>query len=135
VESSYFLRGHYYDTKKSKKCSRFHPCVVTQKCQNYNRHCQECFICEQRIYPPANLGGMISEGENVPDVQLATIQTQYLMAKAFNSPDAEAQIINGSYIEAEYWRQKERNDILASAMQQQTEEQVWLTKEQIIKGP
>ena len=82
-------RGFLYPTTLKAKCPRYSGCLVTNKCQNYDRHCRLCALCEQRVRPAVHLGGCLPEGELVDDVQLAIKIIRDALNKPYAHPDAE----------------------------------------------
>ena len=65
-------KGFLYPSQNRSRCAAFHPCLLTQKCQSYNRNSLVCNLCESRIMvgdTNVQFGGYISEGEIMPDLQ------------------------------------------------------------------
>jgi hypothetical protein len=107
------LKGHFYPSSRVSRCIRFHACTVTKKCQNFDRHLQECNLCESRtntheVDPDSvPLGGHLPEGEYYPDLQDAFAQLEKLIHKPFAHPDAETQNFNSVDI-ARNWEREHR---------------------------
>ena len=111
IPTSSILRGYRYDTPLTKYCRRFHPCTFTQKCQNYDAGCRECFLCEQRVRAIVGeegktekryLGGWPAERKYVPDLQLSLkIISEYLNT-SFVAPTKRRGTVTGSTLSADY---------------------------------
>lgn len=105
------LKGHFYPSSRVSRCSRFHACTVTKKCQNFDRHLYECTLCEQRtntheLDPDSvPLGGFLAEGEYSPDLQFAFAELERMIGKPFSHPDAESQVMNTADISRKWERE------------------------------
>lgn len=63
------LRGFYYNTRYQRRCGMHHSCLITKKCQNYDKNNPICSICETRCLPPRDLGGILPEPSTGTDYQ------------------------------------------------------------------
>jgi hypothetical protein len=75
-------RGFFYPTSLRSRCPNFSRCIVTNKCNNYDAHNRVCALCETRVRPNHNLGGLKPELEFEDDVQNAV----KIMRDALNAP-------------------------------------------------
>lgn len=97
MEIPNIFKGYYYPSDRTVRCPRFHRCVITNKCQNYDRHLLECNVCESRTdtheyhQKDIPLGGHLPEGELYPDLQDAITTLERKMCRAFSHPDTEHQ--------------------------------------------
>jgi hypothetical protein len=95
------LRGFNYPTFKTERCPKFHRCIVTSKCQNFDRHSNICQNCESRVRPPIGIGGLLPEGELEPDVQEAVKTIQRILNRPMMHPDVDQSLeINQNMINA-----------------------------------
>lgn len=85
-------RGFLYPNMLRNRCPKFSQCLLTSKCQNYDKHQRICALCETRVRPAVNLGGVLAEGEYQEDAQLA-IKT---IRDALNAPFADPNFDGGS---------------------------------------
>lgn len=83
------IRGYMYPTSLTSKCPMYSRCLVTSKCQNYDRHRLQCGVCEQRVRPATMLGGVLPEGEFEGDAQLALKVIQKAVNAPFAHPDQQ----------------------------------------------
>lgn len=105
-------RGFLYPTHLKFKCPRYSQCLVTNKCQNYDKHCRLCALCETRVRPASNLGGCLPEGEFEPDVQVALKVIQNAVNAPFAHPDAEPGSCGGVTME-DYQKLEEAKEVLS----------------------
>jgi hypothetical protein len=84
-------RGHLYPTARRHACPIYSRCLVTNKCQNYDKHQLICNVCESRVRPAVNLGGSPAEREFGDDVQVALKIVRDAVNAAFAHPDQEGQ--------------------------------------------
>lgn len=111
------LRGHFYPVPRQWRCPRFHACQVSHKCQNYDRHCLECRICESRIHPvPDIVGGYLAEGQYKPDIQAAMRNIRDMMRAPYAHPDRVKQKINPMNVAENLERYKKSTEIVARFM-------------------
>ncbi len=107
------LKGNFYPSSRVSRCPRFHMCQVTKKCQSFDRHLQECNLCESRtntheLDPDSvPLGGHLPEGEYYPDLQDAFAELEKMIGKPFAHPDMEEQHLNNADI-ARNWEREQR---------------------------
>lgn len=119
METPGMLSGHYYPSGRVCRCARFHQCVVTKKCQNYDAHNLQCNVCESRtnaheIDPNSvPLGGHIPEGEYYPDLQDAITTLEDMLNTPFAHPDTESQTINSRNIARKYEREHKVTEMLS----------------------
>lgn len=112
------FKGHYYPSSRIARCPRFHRCIVTNKCQSFDRHLLECNLCESRTTshetdPDAvPLGGHLAEGEFYPDLQDAIRQLELRMNIPFIDRNAEVEVHNSVDIVEEYRREKRITDMI-----------------------
>lgn len=87
------IRGFLYPSQYRSRCHRFHACIVSQKCQNFDRHNRECITCESRMIgakaAKVQFGGFIAEGTYSPDLQDAMKCFQDRMQMRLSHPDRE----------------------------------------------
>lgn len=102
METPAILKGHMYPSARVERCPRFHRCVATHKCQNYDLHQVDCQFCESRCSIHRHLGGLIPEGKILPDIQDAIRCVQETMKLAYAHQDASGQKINGRDISRTY---------------------------------
>lgn len=115
METPAILKGYLYPSVRVERCPRFHKCIVTHKCQNYDPHQADCQWCETRPIPKStNLGGILPEGKLMPDLQDAIRCVQTVMKRPFAHPDNEMQKINGRDIERKYEKFTRSQEMLAS---------------------
>ena len=96
------LSGYLYPSDRISRCPRFHACLASKKCQNYDPHQLDCSVCESRINNNENLGGYVGEGTHMPDVQDDVRTLEKMKHQLMADPDAEGQLINGHRITEEY---------------------------------
>ena len=107
------FKGYYYPSSRVARCSRFHMCTVTKKCQNFDRHLLECSVCESRTNAhlldsdSVPLGGHLPEGEYYPDLQDAFGELERMVGRPFAHPDQESQTLNSADI-ARNWEREQR---------------------------
>lgn len=82
-------RGFLYPTMLQSRCPRHHSCLITKKCQNYDRHNSECVMCESRVRPARDLGGLLPEGAYLFDAQATVKKISDQMGCQFGDPNAE----------------------------------------------
>lgn len=114
METPAMLRGYLYPSVRVSRCPRFHRCIITHKCQNYDPHQVDCQFCETRCQPAQNLGGIIPEGELIPDLQDAVRCVQQTMMRPFAHPDAPVQKINGREIARTHDKFTKSQQVLSS---------------------
>lgn len=108
-------KGHLYPSERTLRCLVFHPCLITRKCQNYNQHQHECVLCERRVFPQENLGGLIADGAFVPDIQDAVRVIQDSTHRKMFDPDADPSYSNDEGIDiVQQSRLKEATQLLSS---------------------
>lgn len=87
------LRGFLYPSQFRQRCPRHHACIISQKCQNFDRHNRECIACESRLIDAGQsnikFGGFVAEGTYSPDLQDAIKTVQDNMQMAVAHPDRE----------------------------------------------
>lgn len=96
MEVNTSLRGHLYPSRTTSRCPRFHACIITQKCQNYDPHRMDCSLCELRVRrkllipkDDVPLGGCLPEGQHQPDMQDAIKIIQEARGQALFHVDQE----------------------------------------------
>lgn len=113
MEIPNIVKGEFYPSSRVSRCSRFHRCTVTNKCQTYDRHLEECNVCESRtntheLAPESvPLGGHLPEGEFYPDLQDAIGYLEKMLGRSFAHPDAEGQTVN-TMDTARNWEKEQR---------------------------
>lgn len=63
------LKGEFYPSHLRAACPRFHACRLTRKCQSYDPTQADCRVCELRVRPATEVGGVKAEGMYLPDLQ------------------------------------------------------------------
>lgn len=112
------LKGHLYPSSRVVRCPRWHRCIISQKCQNYNPHQLDCRICESRCRPANMLGGILAEGELIPDLQDAIHTIEQNMNMKMIDPDREAQTIDTYDITKKYEKVRKSTEMLAHFMKE-----------------
>jgi hypothetical protein len=111
-QGPHVVRGYRYDTLLKKKCAVYHPCQVTNKCQNFDRHNRRCFLCEQRVRPQMNLGGYLPEGEYIPDLQNSVRTIELKLNTPLTHPDQEGQVMNMAEVELDRKEERKALDVI-----------------------
>lgn len=114
METPNVLKGYLYPSSRVCRCPRFHACIATKKCQNYDPHQLDCSVCEQRTTLNDNLGGFLPEGEYVPDLQDAIHTLEEQLNKPMAHPDQQGQ--KGEDITNKYNKERKAADMLAHFM-------------------
>lgn len=109
-------RGFNYPTSRFSKCLRFHPCFISKKCQNFDKHNFECMQCESRVRPIIQAGGYLPEGEFMPDLQDAMVVLEKTLKRAMVDPDADGQIMNSIDVTRDWERVTRASDKLKAFM-------------------
>ncbi len=107
------LRGHLYPSNLHSRCPRFHACIATKKCQNFDCHRLDCQLCESLVRPNELVGGYLPEGEFVPDVQHALKILEVEKKIAWSSPDGQPNTQRGDQITAQYEQQRRATEVLS----------------------
>lgn len=130
------LSGYLYPSLRVNRCPRFHACLASKKCQNYDQHNLECQVCETRTSDKENIGGYVAEGTYMPDVQDDVRTMEKMKHQLMADPDRETQTINGHRITQEhneYRRASERLGAFAKysrmTMEEEYSETVYLNKD------
>ena len=134
------LSGYLYPSDRINRCPRFHACLASKKCQNYDQHNLECNLCESRINNNENLGGYVAEATHMPDIQDDLRVIENMKHQLMADPDAEGQLINGHRITEQYSEERravERLGTFAKYSRMQLEEEysetVYLNKDLLDK--
>ena len=104
------VRGFLYPTSLRSRCPMYSRCLVTNKCQNYDKHQRICGVCELRVRPQVSLGGLRAEGEYEDDIQLAVKTIRDAVNAPFAHPDAES--TSGTVSAEEYERVQHSTAVL-----------------------
>lgn len=115
------LKGYLYPSSRVSRCPRFHRCTVSNKCQNYDPHRLDCSLCELRVVREMNqpledvpLGGILPEGEYVPDLQDAVKVLSEQTGVPLAHPDNPTQKVEAlGDITDKLAKQRKAADILA----------------------
>lgn len=127
--------GYLYPTSTVSRCPRFHQCKISQKCQNFDKHNLECSVCEQRtntheIDPNSvPLGGILPEGEYIPDLQDAIVTLEKRIRKSYVTYDGERSHNNAEIVDKAL-KERKASDMLARYMgktEHQMEEEIYRT--------
>lgn len=121
MEVPNLMRGSMYPSSRVARCPRFHRCIISNKCQNYDQHQHDCQVCESRVVSAMNqpmvdvpLGGILPEGKYVPDLQDAIKTISEAINRPLAHPDAEEQSLgNHADIVDKLEKQRKAADILA----------------------
>jgi hypothetical protein len=114
MEIPNIAKGHLYPSTRVSRCSRFHRCIVSNKCQNFDRHRLDCNVCELRASHSHDVGGQLPEGLYWPDLQDMIKTLQDLKRTAWAHPDREgARGEDMADMTAKYQKVKKATDALA----------------------
>lgn len=88
MDTPSILRGFYYDTRYQRRCGMYHQCLLTKKCQNYDKNNPMCSHCETRCLPPKDLGGLTPEPVLGTDYQNSIKELEDITGRPyFTDPD------------------------------------------------
>lgn len=107
------LRGSLYNTSRFSKCPMQSICIVTKKCNNFDPHRLQCDVCESAVRPSTNVGGVLPEGEYIPDLQHAIKIFTDKVKKALADPDRVGQKYCAYDVTKKYDEVRKSTDMLA----------------------
>jgi hypothetical protein len=114
METPNLAKGYLYPSQRVARCPRCHLCAISHKCQNFDQHNLECAVCESRSpMGQDKLGGIIPEGEFVPDLQDAIHTVEQMMGNPMTHPDQEGQTIKPYDISSNYDKVKKSTELLS----------------------
>jgi len=99
METPPLLKGYLYPSSRVTRCPRFHACIISKKCQTYDKNQLDCTLCERAVDPPIDLGGHIPEGEYYPDIQHAIKVVQDRLILPMAHPDQTPQSVSADIVD------------------------------------
>ena len=112
METPNILKGALYPSSRRSVCPRFHACIVSKKCQNFDQHMLECIICESRVDGAPMIGGYIPEGEYYPDLQDAIHTIEDRLHRPLADPNDDGQKMDQFDVSQKYQKERKAADMM-----------------------